>query len=212
MKTSYLVLAAATACGLAGAAPAAEIYSFSGEASYQVNSTNTAGFYDVTFTSAEAPQSGGPGYTYVYNLSGIATFTPYSVSPSNPVVTGAIQGNYTLLLRQDAGASAYYVDLLQVGSPDVVWSITGDASDVGQLDLTKPGSATPTTNIIDQNFIDFTDGSDAIIEVPRTFLTFTIADAPAAVPEPASWALMVGGFGLAGAAMRRRRSVAVRFG
>jgi len=31
-----------------------------------------------------------------------------------------------------------------------------------------------------------------------------------AVPEPASWALMLGGFGLAGAAMRRRRT-AVRF-
>lgn len=28
----------------------------------------------------------------------------------------------------------------------------------------------------------------------------------AGVPEPASWALMIGGFGLAGAAMRRRRS------
>ena len=31
-----------------------------------------------------------------------------------------------------------------------------------------------------------------------------------AVPEPASWAMMVGGFGLAGAAMRRRRT-AIRF-
>jgi Protein of unknown function (DUF642)/PEP-CTERM motif len=31
---------------------------------------------------------------------------------------------------------------------------------------------------------------------------------PAAVPEPASWALMIGGFGLAGAALRRRRSAA----
>lgn len=30
----------------------------------------------------------------------------------------------------------------------------------------------------------------------------------AAVPEPASWALMITGFGLAGAALRRRRSVA----
>jgi hypothetical protein len=26
------------------------------------------------------------------------------------------------------------------------------------------------------------------------------------VPEPASWALMIGGFGLIGAAMRRRRT------
>ena len=32
------------------------------------------------------------------------------------------------------------------------------------------------------------------------------------VPEPTSWAMMVGGFGLAGAAMRRRRKVALRFG
>ncbi len=33
----------------------------------------------------------------------------------------------------------------------------------------------------------------------------------AAVPEPASWALMIGGFAIAGAAMRRRTRTAVRF-
>ena len=33
--------------------------------------------------------------------------------------------------------------------------------------------------------------------------------AAAGVPEPASWALMIGGFGLAGAALRRRRAVVV---
>jgi hypothetical protein len=32
---------------------------------------------------------------------------------------------------------------------------------------------------------------------------------PAAVPEPASWAMMIAGFGLVGAAARRRRTVAV---
>lgn len=37
-----------------------------------------------------------------------------------------------------------------------------------------------------------------------------IANAAAAVPEPASWALMIGGFGLVGATMRRRK-VAVSF-
>lgn len=41
-----------------------------------------------------------------------------------------------------------------------------------------------------------------------TFSAVTQADGD--VPEPASWALMVAGFGLAGAAMRRRR-VAMRF-
>ncbi|WP_253717400.1 PEPxxWA-CTERM sorting domain-containing protein [Sphingomonas sp. AP4-R1] len=48
--------------------------------------------------------------------------------------------------------------------------------------------------------------------------TFTIdgpgtvsADLPAA-PEPATWAMFIGGFGLIGGAMRRRRRVSVRFG
>lgn len=36
-----------------------------------------------------------------------------------------------------------------------------------------------------------------------------IADPSAAVPEPTTWALMIGGFGLAGATLRRRRSLAV---
>lgn len=36
--------------------------------------------------------------------------------------------------------------------------------------------------------------------------TLTISGSPAAaVPEPAAWALMIGGFGLTGAALRRRR-------
>jgi hypothetical protein len=34
------------------------------------------------------------------------------------------------------------------------------------------------------------------------------ANITAAIPEPASWALMIGGFGMAGAMLRRRRSLA----
>ncbi|WP_337186701.1 PEPxxWA-CTERM sorting domain-containing protein [Phenylobacterium sp.] len=39
-------------------------------------------------------------------------------------------------------------------------------------------------------------------------LTFAIAETPGLVPEPATWALMIGGFGLAGAALRRRAATA----
>ena len=42
---------------------------------------------------------------------------------------------------------------------------------------------------------------------PRNFngaLTYS-GGIPGGVPEPASWALMIGGFGLVGASMRRRR-------
>ncbi|WP_223799135.1 PEPxxWA-CTERM sorting domain-containing protein [Sphingomonas nostoxanthinifaciens] len=41
--------------------------------------------------------------------------------------------------------------------------------------------------------------------------SITISNAPA-VPEPASWAMMVGGFGVVGGAMRRRQRVSVSFG
>ena len=39
----------------------------------------------------------------------------------------------------------------------------------------------------------------------RSSLTVTV-DSIAVVPEPATWALMIGGFGMAGAMLRRRRS------
>lgn len=35
---------------------------------------------------------------------------------------------------------------------------------------------------------------------------FTLTQMPAGVPEPASWALMIGGFGMTGAMLRRRRT------
>ena len=38
---------------------------------------------------------------------------------------------------------------------------------------------------------------------------FTLTELPSAVPEPATWAMMITGFGLAGTAIRRRRSIAI---
>lgn len=44
--------------------------------------------------------------------------------------------------------------------------------------------------------------------VDRVYLTAT--DTISAVPEPASWAMMLGGFGIMGAALRRRRKAELR--
>jgi hypothetical protein len=54
---------------------------------------------------------------------------------------------------------------------------------------------------------------DYVYAFNRDSITLHIGEAaPAAVPEPASWMLMLSGFGAIGAAMRRRRKVAVSFG
>lgn len=49
-------------------------------------------------------------------------------------------------------------------------------------------------------------GSDDGMAIDDLTLTVTSAAAPGAVPEPASWALMLGGFGLVGSTLRRRRA------
>lgn len=53
---------------------------------------------------------------------------------------------------------------------------------------------------IDNVHIGFTDG-------PNHSFDFAVADAGGAVPEPATWAMMIAGFGATGVAMRRRKSV-----
>ena len=58
------------------------------------------------------------------------------------------------------------------------------------------------------NTIDFLVHNDGGPTGLRVEMTGT---ADAAVPEPASWALMLGGFGMVGGAMRSRRKAAVRF-
>jgi hypothetical protein len=61
------------------------------------------------------------------------------------------------------------------------------------------------------NGIEIRFGPDAF-NVGIDNIDFTVANGPAAVPEPASWALMIAGFGLVGSAMRRRKpSVSMRF-
>ncbi|HMI18528.1 MAG TPA: PEPxxWA-CTERM sorting domain-containing protein [Sphingomonas sp.] len=50
-----------------------------------------------------------------------------------------------------------------------------------------------------------------MIDVYHTDIHYRVTIAEGGVPEPATWAMMVGGFGLVGATMRGRKRIAVRF-
>jgi hypothetical protein len=55
------------------------------------------------------------------------------------------------------------------------------------------------------------EASTGFVDYIRIFDTaITPGEAnPTAVPEPATWAMFIGGFGLVGGAMRRRRKLAI---
>jgi len=61
------------------------------------------------------------------------------------------------------------------------------------------------------NFTYFNTNLASYGAIDSNTLDFRIR-AAAAAPEPASWAMMLGGFGLVGGAMRSRRKTAVAFG
>ncbi|WP_333573467.1 PEPxxWA-CTERM sorting domain-containing protein [Sphingomonas sp.] len=96
---------------------------------------------------------------------------------------------------------------------------TGSGSASSALDGNAPGnrkeiSATIGNLLIADGggfAIRWTDrdvgGSDHGLAIDDLTLTATLA--PSAVPEPAAWALLIGGFGFAGAALRRRAKKAV---
>jgi hypothetical protein len=109
-------------------------------------------------------------------------------------------GTTTLAFLDFGGPFSYDYDDFYTGAEDFTFS----ASYLGN---TVTAAFSPSNNQ-SGGFVGFlgnnVDGweSDANVES-------TLVATAGGVPEPASWALMIGGFGMAGAALRRRRVVAV---
>jgi hypothetical protein len=72
-----------------------------------------------------------------------------------------------------------------------------------------------TTNGIANNFfapVIFTDGGAISFSVPRSAIAMFQATVAQSVPEPATWALMIAGFSLAGCTLRRRKNIRLTSG
>lgn len=77
---------------------------------------------------------------------------------------------------------------------------------LGDLDVYIKGQ-THTDNMVDGTWVT-TDQTSLTYEGKARLVSFTPSPPTSGAPEPAAWAMMIGGFGLAGASLRRRRAVA----
>lgn len=93
----------------------------------------------------------------------------------------------------------------EVNQNGAVFAVLTNTGETGTLTL-APGSGF-TTWVVVQSATAFS--SLRFIESGDLFDQYFGDVASAAVPEPAAWAMMVGGFGLLGAVSRRRRSATV---
>ena len=97
-------------------------------------------------------------------------------------------------------------------------SFAGYASATVQFQLSLGGSVvwtsgtlapSGTPTFLASGYSGLVDKVEVLSPQPDFFVMDNVTYNGGAVPEPATWALMLGGFGLAGVTLRRRRAVAV---
>jgi len=162
---------------------------------------------------------GGSGYTGVVPIHLIASL---AVSATGNSSTNVAVGDANLYVSSNAGSSHWRAALCTSGcvgaQPSNVSIDTIVNARVGEIITITESVSTEAINggsasayadpylYIDQAFL---------ADHPTFSLQFSpfVGNDPAAstAPEPASWAMMVGGFGMMGAAMRRRRRAAIGF-
>jgi hypothetical protein len=143
----------------------------------------------------------GINATFSFVLDGPATIDGHTYASGTNLLSGTVVkfAKITETSKSEGNVSASTADPLTVVTyTSAIWPVTSWLStsvDRGfsfALDGVSPNFATPAKGKALNNFAATVGGQLSI----------------ATVPEPATWALMIGGFGLAGAALRRRRLVA----
>jgi hypothetical protein len=199
------IMITALALGLSGAAQATTV-------------TDPTGDFIASYTGPHEADLDVTSFSVTYN----ATAQAFTVSSTMAgAIDASLPGFYAIGVNTGTGTGPF----AGIGAPNVLFNkvisvqktgaatisgvaVPGGAQISGDtLSLIVPLSMLPTTGFAPLNYgwniwpRSGTVGGNAVISdfAPNNA---TIA----AVPEPASWAMMLGGFGLVGAAVRRRRT------
>jgi len=190
-------------------------------------------------TSSSIPFSyfHAPYYQQIYNASSFAGPTSISqisfYNTLSPATTTPLADTFTFYLSTSNAAIATF-DTNNVTFPDATFTevFSGKATYVnGRLDfaLTSAFNYDPSKGnlVLTVKDFDFGSGGNLFLDADKNTGLTNMRDSAfpydynqglvtgfndfAAVPEPATWGLMIGGFGLVGAALRRKRRVASAF-
>ena len=175
--------------------------------------------------------------TINFSFSDFIDIGPSAETPSYGTVTGSFTVEIDPLVSHDVSSSDIVIHSLTAPSSDVPLGFRYDASrqwlyfgsaelsipsnangfifvfDISDLDAPTAVTCAPTNPVVCGTHTGDPDvffGGYADASMPAAFFHATSGTITGGVPEPATWAMMIAGLGLAGAAMRRRR-VAVAF-
>lgn len=126
--------------------------------------------------------------TNASNNAGVGTFSGYRVTD----ITGTI-GNNSIAGLVAAGGYESNDNILGVSDPFL---------DLDGISFTTTGGPSPVNIYYNGSYAYFRGANGNNTGV---FTSFTVTPGVAAVPEPATWGMMILGMGAAGYAMRRRK-------
>ena len=216
MRAMFGLLGAAL---LASSASAVTITTFSTRAGFNAATTvtNTATF--ESFAPGVHGQSAiDDGISFVSLSGGGSTHDVYFANPSVPLTNSVpttsvvltADGDENFSISRTAGGTfdAIGFDFTSNSFGNHVVKLYGLGNVLlGSIAIDTPVSSTAFFGLMSDTPILYAD-----TQVYRGFVqdtgfdNVTLGNAPSsAAPEPATWAMMVGGFGLAGVAMRRRK-------
>ena len=179
------------------------------ESGFRINADQCAGSNCFTVRAAPTAGTGSSGKVleaYAFNPAitisqvGGGAFTLQSFALTGVELPSAFSSNFDVLFGFN------YAD-----GTSAVLATSIDANYSNPLSvLIQSQIAGYTTKALTSFYVKADYDSQAGAKLQLDNITVTSLNAAGAVPEPATWAMMIGGFGLMGASLRRRR-VSVRF-